>query len=199
MRLDIAAVRSHSPREIDATNLRAAAVLVPVQATPQGDKIVFVQRLPTLRAFPGEIAFPGGNAEPGEQALACALREAGEEILLDPDHVHIAGALDQVSVSERYRVAPFVGLVQPGTTLGPGEAEVQRLIEIPVRELLAEGAFGTRRYRAGGKTRSAYQFKLGDEIVWGATARILKQLLEVGYGAHLIESPAETHAERTDS
>jgi len=179
----IRAIRSYRPQSVIAKRLRPAAVLVPVGETLQGDCVTLIERAATLRTHSGEIAFPGGSVASFDKgALAAALRESQEEIGIDPANVQIIGQLDQVPVAARYLVTPFVGILSPPFSARPNEDEVRSVISIPVSALLNPNCFTAELVEAAGKSRVIYHFRYEDLDIWGATARILKQLLEVAYG-----------------
>lgn len=154
----------------------------------QGDVIFFVVRSRELRAHSGEIAFPGGALEEQDADLeACALRETEEEIGLDRRDLRLIGRLDPIVVAASYAVTPFVGLLGKEALPRPHSPETSAVVRVPVRTLLEEGCFGVRLYQSSDGTRSTYQFVCGETAIWGATARMLKRLLEVGYDAKFIE------------
>jgi len=185
------AIKHYQPKRLDRPDLAKSAVLVPVVSVASGDRIIVTARHETLRFQPGNISFPGGKAEPTESdLLLCALREAEEEIGLPPSAVEVLGELDQVTVAARYLVTPFVGLIAPTTSFAPGIGEVARMIDVDVVDLLHPGAFETTTEIRDGATRPTYKFRVGTIVIWGATARILVRLLQIGYGACYPDVPA---------
>lgn len=137
-----------------------------------------------MRRHAGEVSFPGGRAEPGETAVACALREADEEIGLNPAAVEVAGALPPTStVVTSYRVVPVVGLIPAERRYVLSPREVERVIELRLDEL-REG-WGMRRLIRRGVPFRTPTFEVEDTFVWGATARMLEQLFERLDGAPL--------------
>jgi 8-oxo-dGTP pyrophosphatase MutT (NUDIX family) len=130
-----------------------------------------------MRRHPGEISFPGGRLDPGETLLECALREAHEEIGLDPDGVDVVGALPPIStVVTGYKVVPFVGLVPAGLQHRLSPREVERVLEFGLAEL-REG-YGRRRLIRRGVPFRTTTFVVDEHLIWGATARMLEVLLE---------------------
>jgi 8-oxo-dGTP pyrophosphatase MutT (NUDIX family) len=187
-RLQPGRLRTYLPCPCPSGSWRKAAVLIPIQRSDQGDVIVFVVRSRDLRAHSGEIAFPGGALEEQDADLqACALREAQEEIGLDGRDLRLLGQLDPIVVAARYAVTPFVGLLGKEALPRPHSPETAAVLRVPVRTLLEEGCFGVRLYQSSDGPRSTYQFVCGETAIWGATARMLKRLLEVGYDAKFIE------------
>jgi 8-oxo-dGTP pyrophosphatase MutT (NUDIX family) len=130
-----------------------------------------------------EIAFPGGAVTAEDRdTLAAALRECQEEIGIDPENPQIIGQLDQVTVvGSRYLVTPFVGILRPPSTVSPNKQEVNSVISIPVSALLEPDCFAAE-LKSDGRARIIYHFRYEALDIWGATARILKQLLELAYG-----------------
>jgi len=166
---------------VEAESLHAhgserAAVLVPLFGWPTQPGLIFTERRHDLRRHAGEISFPGGRAEPGESLVECALREAEEEIGLDPAAVEVVGALPPTStVVTSFKVLPVVGLVPErlAHTLSPHE--VERVIELDLDEL--RRAYGMRRLFRRGVPFRTPTFDAGDAFIWGATARMLERFL----------------------
>ena len=157
---------------------RAAAVLVPVFEEGDEAHVILTKRPETLPSHQGEIAFPGGKALEGEALRDAALREAHEEIGLEPSHVEIVAELDGLAtVASRFSIAPFVGVLDGRPELRPDPAEVDTVLDVPISELLADGVFREERWDLWEPDRSVYFFDLPDETVWGATARILTAFL----------------------
>ncbi len=155
-----------------------AAVLVPVYLDRDEVHLVFTKRHEELRRHAGEISFPGGRREPGEQDLrATALREAHEEIGLPIDAVEIVGALQPTpTLATGYAVYPFVGLIDWGRDWAPNAAEVSAVIELSVGQLVS--GYGRRRLVRRGIPIRTDTYVAGDHLIWGATARILADLLD---------------------
>ncbi len=154
-----------------------AAVLIALYDWPERPGLVLTERRHDLRRHAGEVSFPGGRADPGESAVECALREAEEEIGLDPAVVEVVGALPPTStVVTSYRVIPIVGLIPAGRRHVLSPLEVERVIELSLDEL-REG-YGMRRLIRRGVPFRTPTFEVGDTFVWGATARMLQIFLE---------------------
>jgi len=154
-----------------------AAVLAPLFGLLERPGLVFTERREDLRRHGGEISFPGGRPEPGEDLLTCALREAEEEIGLDPAEVEVLGALPPVStVVTGYMIHAFVGLIPSGLGFEPNPAEVAAVLLLHLDEL-REG-FGMRRLIRRGVPIKTQTYVVGEHLVWGATARILGLLLD---------------------
>lgn len=170
-----------SPEEaagMDAPGKTDAAVLVPLFVRDGELTAVFTERRADLRRHAGETSFPGGRQdEPDEDLRATALREAHEEIGLDPAGVQVVGALAPVGTFvTSYRVFPFVGTVEPGLKWAPQESEVARVLELSLPELI-RGYESQRLWRKGVPIKTP-TYTVDGHFVWGATARMVEDLLE---------------------
>ncbi|MBV8098165.1 MAG: CoA pyrophosphatase [Verrucomicrobia bacterium] len=175
------AVRGHCPRPVLTEGLRPAAVIVPIQDIAGEHYLTLIERSATLNSHAGEIAFPGGNITDDDQdALEAALRELEEEIGISRETVGIVGQLDQVVVASRYLLTPFVGTLASPLNLRPNAEEVRAVLSVPVSALFERDCF-TAVPRTDGRPGFIYHFRYGTFDIWGATARILKQLFEIGY------------------
>jgi 8-oxo-dGTP pyrophosphatase MutT (NUDIX family) len=161
---------------MDAPGHKDAAVLVPLYREPL--TAVFTERRGDLSRHAGEISFPGGRQDhPDEDLRETALREAHEEIGLDPAGVELVGALPPVGTFVTgYRVFPFVGLIEPGQTWRPQATEVEQVLEFTLAELV-QGHEMQRLIRKGVPIKTP-TYTVDDHLVWGATARIVQSLLE---------------------
>jgi 8-oxo-dGTP pyrophosphatase MutT (NUDIX family) len=169
-------VTSHS--EPRADEQVPAAVLVPLYTQNDELHVVLTKRRTDLRRHAGEISFPGGRCDPEDPSLAdTALREAEEESGLAREAVNVVGALERTSTfATNYAIHPFVGLLEGERTWRPSVEEVDVVLE-PTLRAVREGRTRTRMERRGiAFETDAYAFE--GELVWGATARILEQLLE---------------------
>ena len=162
---------------MDAPGTTDAAVLVPLYL--EGDELVAVltERRADLRRHAGEISFPGGRQDrPDEDLRRTALREAEEEIGLSPEHVELVGALPPVGTFvTSYRIFPFVGVIAAGHAWTPQEMEVAQVLELSLVDL-TRGYESRRLIRKGVPIRTP-TYTVGAHLVWGATARIVQQLL----------------------
>jgi 8-oxo-dGTP pyrophosphatase MutT (NUDIX family) len=154
-----------------------AAVLIPLYADPQrGLVVVLTERRHDLRKHAGEISFPGGRRDPGEDLVTTALREAEEEIGLDRSSVRLVGALAPTgTMVTRYRVFPFVGVIEPGQVWAPHEWEVEAVLELSLRDLKRGRQW--RPLLQHGVPVPTVAFVVDGHLVWGATARMMDQLL----------------------
>jgi 8-oxo-dGTP pyrophosphatase MutT (NUDIX family) len=170
-----------SPDEAAALDVRGridAAVLVPVFEAGDGLHAVFTRRRDDLRRHAGEISFPGGRQDIEEEDLReTALREAEEEIGLPREAVTIVGALTPTpTVVTNYAIYPFVGAIEPGHRWRPSAAEVDEVLELPLAAL-RDGHERRRLVRHGIPFRTDV-YEVSGHMIWGATARILSDLLE---------------------
>ena len=151
-----------------------AAVLVPIVNRPAGLQILLTERSLDLPDHPGQISFPGGRVEPQDpDDAAAALREAQEEIGLDPARVEILGELTTYETVTGYRVAPVVGWVEPPFELRLDAKEVASAFEVPLAFLL-DPANHLRHFRMLGELRRDYwAMPYGERYIWGATAAML--------------------------
>jgi 8-oxo-dGTP pyrophosphatase MutT (NUDIX family) len=155
-----------------------AAVLVPLFVSDGELHAVFTRRRDDLRRHAGEISFPGGRQDDDESDLRLtALREAEEEIGLPPDAVELIGALQPTpTIATNYAVYPFVGLIEPGHDWKPSATEVAAVLELSLDDL-RNGYERQRMLRRGIPFRTDV-YVVGDNLIWGATARMLTDLLE---------------------
>jgi 8-oxo-dGTP pyrophosphatase MutT (NUDIX family) len=161
---------------------RRAAVLLPLFEQDGEISLAFIRRASTLRVHGGEIAFPGGKVEPADVSLvSTSLREAHEEIGLEPTRVEVIGLLTPVfTVVSNYLITPVVAFLPYG--LGPlrlQESEVAELILAPLRALADPAIAHTEQWARGGKQRTVHFYDYGTYRIWGATGRILAAFLEI--------------------
>jgi 8-oxo-dGTP pyrophosphatase MutT (NUDIX family) len=162
-------------------------VLVPIFERGGEAQLILTKRPEHMPSHRGEVAFPGGKLETERDASLrdAALREAHEEIGLDPTAVDVVAELDSLTtVASRFVLTPFVGLLASRPVLVPDPTEVVRAFDVPIAELLADGVYREERWDVPadlgitpGRDRPIHFFELEDETVWGATARILAGFL----------------------
>jgi 8-oxo-dGTP pyrophosphatase MutT (NUDIX family) len=162
-----------------------AAVLVPLFEEDGLARMVLTRRSTNLPSHQGQIAFPGGKVHDGESSEAGALREAHEEVGIPPEDVDVVGPLEQLStVAGGFVLAPFVGVLPARPKLVPNPGEVARVFDVSVAELLEADVYHEERWDLPGfGMRPMYFFDVADETVWGATARILHDLLVLVTGS----------------
>ncbi|HZN14182.1 MAG TPA: CoA pyrophosphatase [Acidimicrobiales bacterium] len=158
-----------------------AAVLAALFEEDGEARVILTRRAAHLRSHTGEVSFPGGRLDEGEDALAAALRESAEEVGLEPSSVDIIGELSPLAtVGSRSAITPFVGVLAARPDLVANPAEVELAFDVSLAELMNDGVFREERWRwAGIEDRPMYFFDLPDDTIWGATARMLYELLEL--------------------
>ena len=163
---------------LDVRGRTQAAVLITLYLDGVDLHAVFTRRRDDLRRHPGELSFPGGRREPeDDDLLTTALRETEEEIGLPRDAVEVLGALQPTpTIATGYAVYPFVGLIEPGRTWTPSPDEVASVLELSFTDLRV--GHGRRRLLRRGLPIRTETYVVGDELIWGATARILSDLID---------------------
>jgi 8-oxo-dGTP pyrophosphatase MutT (NUDIX family) len=159
---------------------REAAVLAPLYALSGRPYLLFTRRTTQLRKHSGEISFPGGSRDPGDDTLLItALRESYEELALDVKRVEAVGALETVfSAVSNFLVTPFVGWLGEGApNVEPNPAEVAEVIYAPLHALADPAIFHEEIWTRGGVEHTIYFFDLGPHRIWGLTGRILRSFL----------------------
>jgi mutator protein MutT len=163
---------------------RYAAVLIALYEGERGAEVVLTRRARHMRNHSGEVSFPGGRLDPGETPVQAALREAEEEVCLDPASVEVVGELDHLStIVSRSHIVPIVGRLAERPALRAGTSEVDRILYVPLAELIRQDTYREEHWGTAEVERSVYFFFLDDETVWGATGRMLVQLLAIATGA----------------
>jgi 8-oxo-dGTP pyrophosphatase MutT (NUDIX family) len=203
-----AALAARPPARLDVPSFRPAAVLVPILDRPGGPTLLFTLRTEDVPHHKGEISFPGGGRAPGEEAEAAALREALEEVGLEPARTEVLGALDDLPSVWRYVVTPIVGAIaDPPAAFQAQAGEVVEPFEIPLEALLVPAIRRAEWFEPGrlppdvaralldlraaredvdpdtGRYRVWFFDAAPNRIVWGLTGRILADLLDRAFGA----------------
>ena len=160
--------------------LRAAGVLVPVLCTCTAPQMILTKRASGLLHHPGQIAFPGGKQEDNDADItATALREAHEEIGLDPASVEILGCLPCHETVTGFDVTPVLARIRTPFTPVPESGEVSEVFEVPLTHLLEPGRFRVEKRRWRGDWRRYYSVPFGPYYIWGATACILRVMADM--------------------
>ena len=158
----------------EGRKLRPAAVLIAVL----DGQVILTKRASTLKHHPGQIAFPGGKLEPGETVAQAALREAQEEIGLDPANVTVLAELPPHETVTGYTVTPILARVEQDFAPIVEEGEVAECFRVPLTFLLDQANFAVEGRRWRGTRRHYYAVPYGPYYIWGATARMLKSLAD---------------------
>jgi mutator protein MutT len=180
------AVSAHRPRKApEHLGFRRAAVLVPVLPREDAVELLFTSRSAELKRHAGQVSFPGGSIDSGETPREAALREAREEVGLDSAHVEVIGELDECpTLVAGFVITPVVGIVQPWafTAAGrypwnPSPAEVAALHELPLAGFEDPANLRIEHGERDGVRFEILWYTVGGTVVWGATARIVHQLV----------------------
>ncbi len=158
---------------------RAAAVLIAIINHDKGAQVLLTRRPENMTSHPGQVAFPGGKVEKSDDSIeAAALREAHEEVGLDPSVVDIIGYLDTYQTSSGFRITPVVGLVPSSYQLVLDRREVDEAFEVPLQFLMTAENHQKHSRIWQGKNRAYYAMPYGDRFIWGATAGMLKNFYD---------------------
>ncbi len=164
----------------EGRRLRPAGVLVPLMMGADGARVVLTQRSSALKHHPGQIAFPGGKQDEGDaDVTAAALREAREEIGLDPSNVEVLGYLPPHETVTGFAVTPVVARVLAPYTPVPQETEVAEVFDVPLDHVLQRSRYRIEARYWRGTMRRYYTVPFGPYYIWGATARMLRSLADV--------------------
>lgn len=175
------AIASRARREIAPGGRVPAAVLVLFVYRDAEPHLVFTKRTETVPHHKGQFAFPGGVVRAHDPSrVATALREAEEEIGLDPTTVDVLGLFDDSPTSaSNFVITPVIGLCRGAPVFRPDGREIERVVEIPLRQLLDPVAFREEWWERDGRRQPVAFYTRGEDVVWGATARILRELFVV--------------------
>lgn len=159
---------------------RSSAVLVPLVETENGPSFLLTKRADHLKNHRGEVSFPGGRVEEAESIRAAALRETEEEVALSSQYVRIVGELDPLTTFVSNSViVPVVGVVSSLEGLSANEGEVSKILIVPISELVLSQTYHNEWWPTPRGDLNIHFFDLDDETIWGATARIIRQFIEV--------------------
>ncbi|MGZ6133940.1 MAG: CoA pyrophosphatase [Myxococcaceae bacterium] len=176
------ALQQHPGRHLHlpGLELRDSAVLAPFVLRGDDPRLLFTLRPAHFRRHAGQVSFPGGVRDPEDPTtLHTALRELEEELGVPQQAVHVLGMLDEIPTTSEFRVVPYVGLLDPSVELRPDAGEIAELLEVPVADLLVPGLRRTEKRFFRGAEHDVYFYDAGRHTIWGATARILSNLLSV--------------------
>lgn len=174
-----------------AGTLRPAAVLIPVIAGRDGATVLMTRRADTLASHTGQIAFPGGRLDPGETAIQAALREAMEEVALDPALVEVLGVGDAYETGTGFLVTPVIGWLRAPPQTTPAPTEVAEVFEVPWDFLMDVANHQRESYDREGQPRRWYwAMPYGERYIWGVTAGIIRSLHARLYGLEVAPETA---------
>ena len=166
------------PTDREGPGVKASAVLVAIYELDDEAMVVLTRRAQHMRSHRGEVAFPGGRQDPGEDLWSTALREAHEEVGLDAATVTRIGELDHLrTVTSHSFIAPFVAVLDGVPDLVASPAEVELVLHVPLSELLADGVFREERWGVPPMDRPITFFDVVGDTIWGATGAMLRNLL----------------------
>jgi 8-oxo-dGTP pyrophosphatase MutT (NUDIX family) len=167
----------------EGEDFRDAAVLVPLVEHEGGLTALLTLRTPYLAVHAGQVAFPGGKIEPSDEGpAAAALREAQEEVGLDPAAVSVLGYLDRYLTGTGYRITPVIGRVAPNPVLALNPSEVQEAFEVPLAFLMDPKNHNRGSRTFMGRERHFYEMPFEGRYIWGITAGIIRGLYERMFG-----------------
>jgi 8-oxo-dGTP pyrophosphatase MutT (NUDIX family) len=176
------ALISRTPEIVAGSSLKPAAVLIAIQERADGDYIVLTKRGDNMPTHKGQIAFPGGRVHAGDADLvATALRECHEEIGVVPEHVRVLGRLDEFTAGYGIVVTPVVGVIPPQYDFLLDLAETSAVASVPIRSLMEPGTYVKNAHLSPGGHPSYHFYVNNGWDIWGVTARILVQFLELAY------------------
>jgi len=181
----IAEVLSQRQRQrVDPAGLAPAAVLVPLYRKRGKYHLLFTKRTQEVEYHKGQICFPGGARHTEDETLLdTALRESCEELGIHPQDVRILGELDELStISSKYAISPFVGIIPYPYPFKPNRREVAELMEVPIAALLEEGNSWQEVQASQGGPVTVYFYEYEGQVIWGATAKMLNQFLGLVFG-----------------
>ncbi len=178
------ALSQRPKRRISDRSLIPSAVLIPIYFKDGQYHILFIQRTDRVKVHKGQISFPGGACEPNDGTAAnTALRECTEEVGVVAESVELLGELDDFfTIGSGYIVTPFVGVVPWPYPFKPDGHETEELIEVPVSALLDKNCLRQEKEVVDGWEVPTYFYNYQGKVIWGATARILNQLLDIWAG-----------------
>lgn len=187
-----AVLDAHEPKRVQIHDAQDASILIPIVATPE-PTLIFTVRTDTLPSHRGQISFPGGKIDDVDASpRAAALREAKEEIDLDPAAVRVLGELDSMpTFVSGYVVHPFIGWIDGPPALDPNPGEVAEILQVPIDDL-AEDIRREPGFEHAGRTYPTEAWVWNDHVIWGVTARIIREFLGVLAEAGLVEPPGTT-------
>ena len=188
-------LENRTPLDIEHPEFKDSAVLMPFFFEDNVLKLLFTIRNKNLKHHKGEISFPGGKQEPDDKDLVeTALRETEEEVGLKSDQVEILGRLDDLFTITKYIITPYVGLIKGKFKIVTSDAEVFRVIKVPLYVFGKDGWFQEEAWEQNKTTYPIYYYYWRRNIIWGATAYIMNEFMEIIYDFQ----PSKMNVKRTD-
>jgi 8-oxo-dGTP pyrophosphatase MutT (NUDIX family) len=180
---------------LDPPNFKHSAVLMPIVSEEDAIKFILTKRSEKLKHHKGEISFPGGGREKGDQHLMeTALRETEEEIGVNREHVEVLGKLDDLFTITRYIITPYVGVIHEDVEYKSNDAEVAELLHVPLDLFLSKEKFTEKNLIRNGTNYPLYYYYWGDYEIWGATGYIINQFMDIIFDYQ----PSEINFKRHD-
>ena len=160
-----------------------AAVLIGLVRRPEGHTVLYTERSPDLRSHSGQVAFPGGKVDAADaHAGAAALREANEEIGMEPGEATILGYMEPYFTGSNYLITPVVAEVMPSGPFVPNPGEVHSVFEVPLKRILDSASYGHFRIKRGGKEHTTWQIDHDGHMIWGITANLTRKFRDLVLG-----------------
>ena len=169
--------RQHLPPRHSFDCVREAAVLILLVWHPDAPTVLFTRRSEALSTHPGQVSFPGGKQDASDQsAIDTALREAHEEIGLEPETVTVLGTLPSFVTITRFRIVPVVGIIRPPLALSPHPGEVAEIFEVPLSRVMQQDQYLSHVFEREGVSGHYLSLSYRRYFIWGATAAMLRLL-----------------------
>lgn len=160
-----------------------AAVLIGLVRRPEGHTVLYTERSPDLRSHSGQVAFPGGKIDAADRhAGEAALREANEEVGLEPAEANILGYMEPYFTGSNYLITPVIAEVLPSGPFVPNPGEVHSVFEVPLKRILDSASYGRFRIKRGGREHSTWQIDHDGHVIWGITANLTRKFRDLVLG-----------------
>lgn len=157
-----------------------AAVLIALVRRAEGYTVLYTERSRSLRRHSGQVAFPGGRIDPEDQGAAyAALREANEEVALDPSDASVLGFMPYYFTGTNYFITPVVAVVEPRTPFLPNPDEVEDVFEVPLETLINPKSYGQFRIAHRGQEHTSWQIEHDGHRIWGITANLTRRFRDM--------------------
>lgn len=157
-----------------------AAVLIALVRRPEGTTVIYTERSTSLRNHSGQVAFPGGRVDDSDESVAAAaLREADEEIAMDPRTAEVIGYMPPMFTGTNFLITPVVAVVTPDAPFVANPAEVDEVFEVPLDLIADPDQYGRYSVQMRGRTHSTWQIDYEGHVIWGITANLTHQFREL--------------------